>query len=146
MAACFLSQVSPCNCNSSGYCKRHRMQKGPKLFKLCQTSAAYRRLFDKTTETRGKKTKPLSPEKIERIRYKNKLMQIWKKAGKVKRKGKELDQLLAICSACDLNIASCKERRICGYDFLPIRLKCEMSTTTCIKWTTPASQIQEEIE
>lgn len=38
----------PCLCTGPGFCSRHRMQKGPNNFRLCQTREEYRELWDRS--------------------------------------------------------------------------------------------------
>lgn len=39
--------TKPCECPLAGWCKRHKRQKGPNAWKLCQTSEDYRELWDR---------------------------------------------------------------------------------------------------
>jgi len=40
-------KCEPCSCSEPGYCDRHKRQKTPHLWKLCQTRPEYRALWDK---------------------------------------------------------------------------------------------------
>ena len=126
-------ESKPCECDGPGFCKRHQRHKTMHTFRLCQTRADYRDLWDQLA------AQPRLPstfqQKLHNVKQYGAAIIRWIKAGRPVRSDESVQGIVrGICGKCrDFNPKGyCK---LCGCrineDANALRNKARMATENC---------------